>query len=92
MGSVKDRYLKHASDGDQYIGCFENCADHNSAEFAVSPPYFDFSFFEMADRIVHKKELDDFISNCLYQLTDNDDDGHVKYISKILFASLCHHH
>ena len=36
--------------------------------------------------------MDKFISDCLYQLTDNDDDGHVKYIATMLFASLCRHH
>ena len=55
MVGVKDRYMKHASAGDQYIGCCANFSDHNSAKFSISPPYFDFSSFEMADRIVRKK-------------------------------------
>ena len=33
-----------------------------------------------------------FISYNIYHLTDDTDDGHAKYLSKISFASLCHHH
>ena len=54
MGGVKDRYLKYASDGDQYSGCCENCDDQNYAKFAVSTPHFDFSSFEMDDHIARK--------------------------------------
>ena len=92
MGGVKDRYLNHASASDQYVGCCANCADQNSAKFHVSPPHFDFYSFEMADNIARNKELYMFIFDRLYQLTEDADDGHVKYIAKILFSFLCHHH
>ena len=92
MGGVKDRYLKYVSAGEQYVGHYTNFADQNSAQFAVSPPHFNFSSFEMADCIACRKYLDKFISGHIYQLTDNDDYGYVKYPDKLLFASLCHHH
>ena len=46
----------------------------------------------MADHITRNKELDELIFDHIYQLTEDSDDGHVKYIDKILFSYLCHHH
>ena len=92
MGGVKDRYMKYASAGDQYVGRCTNCADHNSAEFSLSTPKLYFYSFEMAYCIACKKELDDFLSDRLYQLTDDADDGHIKYLAKILFSYIFHHH
>ena len=43
MGGVKDRYLKRESAGDQYVGRCAAGLDQLSKEFAVSPPYFDFT-------------------------------------------------
>ena len=76
----------------QYVGSCKNYADQNHTKFAVSPSHFEFFPFEMADPIARKKELDNFLSDPFYQMTDNADDGHVKYLAIILFASLCHHH
>ena len=56
------------------------------------PRPFDFYYFEIADRIPRKKCFDEFLFDCLYHFNDSDDDGHVKYLAKILFASLYHHH
>ena len=81
MGGVKDRYLKYASDGNQYVGCCANFAHQISIEFDFSPLHFYFSSFEMDDCIARKKELEKFISDCLYQLTDDANGGHVKYLS-----------
>ena len=91
MGCVKDRYLKYESSGDQYFGCCANWADKNSAKFAASPLHFDFSYFEMDDHIARKKKLDEFLYYCIYQLTNDADDGHAKYPAKMLFDSLWHH-
>ena len=46
----------------------------------------------MDDCIAIRKELDEFIYNFLYQLTDDADYGHIKYLTKMFFVSLCHHH
>ena len=43
MGGVKDRYLKRESAGDQYVGRCAAGLDQLSKQFAVSPPYFDFT-------------------------------------------------
>ena len=43
MGGVKERYLKYAGAGDEAVCRRANLSDPLSDEFAVSPPYFDFS-------------------------------------------------
>ena len=92
MVCVKDRYLKYASSGNNYVFRCTNCDDHNSTQFSVSPHHFDLYSFEMYYCIEHKKQLYKFLFGCLYQLTENANNGHVKYLAKFLFASLCHHH
>ena len=94
MGGVKDRYLKYASAGDQYVGRCANCSDQNTKEFALSPPYFDFTSIESdAERVARKKEVDDFVSERLYEVNDDEaSDSHVKHLAKMLFASVCHHY
>ena len=92
MVGVKDKYLKYASAGDHYVGRCKICADQNSLEFDVSPLHSEFSSIEISYCISRKKELDMFISYNIYHLTDDTDDGHAKYLSKISFASICHHH
>ena len=92
MGSVKDRYLKYASAGDQCVSSCANSADQNYTKLIVSQPHFDFYSFEISDQNVRKKELDRFLYDLLYQLTYDADDGNVKYMAKFLFASLLHHH
>ena len=43
MGEVKDSYLKRESAGNQYVGRCTAGLDQLSKNFAVSPPYFDFT-------------------------------------------------
>ena len=92
MGGVNNRYLKYISAGYQYVGICKNYADQNYTKFDFSPPHFYFSSFELNDRIERKKKLDKFLSDRFYQLTDNADDKHIKYLAEILYAYLCHHH
>ena len=43
LGGVKDKYLFSEKAGDQYAGRCTSCLDQLKKEFAVSPPYFDFT-------------------------------------------------
>ena len=42
MGSVKEKYIHYEKAGDQYVGRVVSGLNVNSADFAVSPPYFNF--------------------------------------------------
>ena len=46
MVGVKDKYLKRYSAGDQHVGRCASCLPILVMDFAVSPPYFDFSGIE----------------------------------------------
>ena len=41
FGGVKDKYIFRADAGDQFVGRAAACLDIDSADFAVSPPYFE---------------------------------------------------
>ena len=43
LGGVKVKYLFREKSGDQYVGRYASCLDKLQKEFAVSPPYFDFT-------------------------------------------------
>ena len=51
MGGVKDKYLLYGCAGDQYVGRCASCLDQTTKEFAISPPYFDYSTLEGEEKI-----------------------------------------
>ena len=43
MGGIKDKYILRENGGDQFVGRYPSCSNMLIKEFAVLPPYFDFS-------------------------------------------------
>ena len=55
MGGVKDKYLNRADAGDQYVGRCASLLSQVTKEFAVSPPYFDFTGLCDEEKLQGKK-------------------------------------
>ena len=93
MGGVKDRYLKYESAGDQYVGRCASGLDQLSKNFAVSPPYFDFSSLEDELSVVQKKIE---IAQWLKVRLTGEREGRVSpqtfNLLTCAFASLCFHY
>ena len=88
MGGVKDRYLKLADAGDQAVGRRANLSDPMKKEYAISPPYFDFSDIDdHLEKERKKEEIQNFISSRLSSGTTT----HGKNLCLGLFASICFH-
>jgi len=65
MGGVRDKYMKYEAAGDQFVGRCASCLDLLSKEFAISPPYWDFSRSYKAEELVLKQELEKFLKDRL---------------------------
>lgn len=91
MGGVKDRYLKHEKAGDQYVGRCATCADQNSKDFAISPPYFDFSSLRSESEKIQTKT---FVKQWLQARLVNVDNisPNTFHLAMQCFASICYHH
>jgi hypothetical protein len=88
MGGVKDRYLKYERAGDQYVGRCASCLDQTSKNFAVSPPYFDFSDIkDLAERNEMKQKLNTWIDQRLCHRNIN---GQTRHLIQLCFASICY--
>jgi len=90
MGGVKDRYIKFESAGDHYVGRCAACLDQTTKEFAVSPPFFDYSPLPVEQRAQKRKE----IGLWLLQRIPNDDSvsGPVLHLAYMCFATVCYHY
>jgi hypothetical protein len=91
MGGVKDRYLKNEKAGDQYVGRCATGADQNNKEFAVSPPYFDFSAITSELEKIQKKRV---VKQWLQERLINVDNISPKTFDLAMqcFASICYHY
>jgi hypothetical protein len=91
MGGVKDRYLKHEKAGDQYVGRCATCSDQNSKEFAISPPYFDFTSLSSESEKIRTKNL---IKQWLQErLVNVDNIAPITFnLAMQCFASICYHY
>jgi len=66
MGGMKDKYFFRAEAGDQYVGRCASLLDQLSKEFAVSPPYFDFTECSSdVEKIERKKEINTYLRSTL---------------------------
>ena len=91
MGGVKDKYLLYGCAGDEYVGRAASCLDQTTKEFAVSPPYFDYSHLEGEDKIARKKMVKDFIDSRIGFKDSDISDGAGALIGWC-FASICYHY
>ena len=91
MGGVKDKYLLYGCAGDQYVGRCASCLDQTTKEFAISPPYFDYSTLEGEEKIARKKMVKDFIDSRI-----GFKEGAISDSTRALvgwcFASICYHY
>jgi len=85
MGGVKDRYLKHESAGDQYVGQSATGKDPLLSTFAASPPYFDFSHIQMEEE---RMERDRRINLFLKDRMPEDTSPATVSIAKMCLASI----
>lgn len=96
MGGVKDRYLKYEAAGDQFVGRCAACLDLLSKNFAVSPPYWDFS--TSGDGVRHlpeeeeelQRELESFLQERLPNY--NNIKKATLNLARVLLATICYHH
>jgi hypothetical protein len=90
LGGVKDKYLFREGAGDQYVGRCASCLDQLTKEFAVSPPYFDFTNLDDATRIIRKAELKTLVKE---RVPEYENIGaKTRHVLEMCFASICYHH
>ena len=90
MGGVKDKYLNRADAGDQYVGRCASLLSQVTKEFAVSPPYFDFTGLCDEEKIARKKEIHDFIHERLPCLSGSP--ARSLHVAQMALATLCYHY
>ena len=56
MGCVKDKCILHKNRGDQYVEWCASCLNMLTKEYAVLPPYFDFSILNADEKTKKEKE------------------------------------
>lgn len=89
LGGVKDRYLFRENAGDQYVGRCATGLDQSSKEFAVSPPYFDYSSVKDTEKFKRKEEVREFLKSRLPNYSSIQ--GKTLHMATMCFASICHH-
>ena len=91
MGGMKDKYIFRAEAGDQYVGRCASLLDQLSKEFAVSPPYFDFSeCSNELEKIERKKEINAYLRTTLPNVRKIKSQTWNVVLS--CFATLCYHY
>jgi hypothetical protein len=84
MGNVKDRYLKHEKAGDQYCGRLATGIDSMDAEFATSPPYFEWDLH-------NRTEIEQAITESIDLLCGQDSYVPLRGVATFLLASIYYH-
>ena len=88
MGGVKDKYLTRADAGDQYVGRCASLLSQVTKEFAVSPPYFDFTGLCDEEKIARKKRYVTFFAkDCHF----SGSPARSLHVAEIAVATLCYH-
>lgn len=90
MGGVKDKYLFYEAAGDHYVGRCATTLNRLKKEFAVSPPYFDFS--EINDPVQREKKRESIEEYLYSRLGDLTDMERTRKMILMVFASMCFHH
>ena len=87
IGGVKDKYLQRESAGDQHVGRCASCLPILSMDFAVPPPYFDFSGIEDdISKVAAKRRIEIWLDARL--LKTNEMTVQVKYLDWMLFSTI----
>jgi hypothetical protein len=87
---VKDKYLFRESAGDQYVSRCASCLDQLTKEFAVSPPYFDFTSLEDEQKkVIMQEKLSKFLEIRLPNYKKIS--ASAQHIMRMCFASVCYH-
>lgn len=90
LGGVKDKYLFRQDAGDLNVGRRAAGLDVETTGFAISPPYFDYSDLDEAEKLRELNKLDKWLkdripkTNLIPATTWN--------LVKQCFASLCYHY
>ena len=87
---MKDEYLFRYKAGDKHFGRCTSCLDQLEKEFAVSPPYFDFTELCEIEKLDHNRQLFHFSETRLPIYTSiSSKENNLKMCC---FASICFHH
>ena len=90
LGEVKDKYLFRDKSGDHYVGRCASGLDQLETEFAVSPPYFDFTELCEIEKLDRKRQINQFLETLLPRYTSiSAKNNHLKMCC---FATFCFHH
>ena len=90
LGGVKEKYLFRADGGDMAVGRRATCLNVDEVEFAISPPYFDYTNLDAEGKIAAKEKLQRFLKERL----PNADTipANSWNLVKQCFASICYHY
>ena len=87
MGGVKDKYFKRENAGDQYVGRCASYLNQIEKEFAVTPPYFDFTHIgNEIDQIQTRERILSWLKERVLQ---HKKMSALKQIFKCLFVFIC---
>ena len=87
MGGVKDKYQKREITWYQHVGKCASCLPILSMDFAVSPPYFDFSGIEDdISKVAAKRRIESWLDASLFKT--NEMTVQVKYLAWMLFSTI----
>ena len=81
LGGVKDKYLFREKAGDQYVGRYASCLDQLKKEFAVPPPYFDFTELCEIEKLYRNRKIIQFLETRLPR--------HTSILAKINHLKMC---
>jgi len=90
LGGVKEKYLFRADGGDMAVGRRAACLDVDDKEFAISPPYFDYSHLDADGTIETKENLERWLKQRLPD-ADNIPANSWNLVLQC-FASVCYHY
>jgi len=91
MGGMKDKYIFREKAGDQYVGRCASLLDQLSKEFAVPPPYFDFTkCLSELGKIERKKEVNNYLRSTLPN--PKKIKSQTWNVVSFCFATLCYHY
>ena len=89
MGGVKNKYLFYKAAGDHYVGRCATTFNRIKKEFAVSPPYFDYSEFDdPIERAKIREEVEGYLFDRLGDLSEMEC---TRKMLVMAFASVCFH-
>jgi len=91
LGGVLMRYLKYEAAGDQYVGRCASGLDQLTSEFAISPPYFDYTDVSsrLLERVAMRERIFTWIKS---RIPSGNVEGKTLDLVIMCFASICYHY